>query len=505
MRVRNLGQGRNKKATLINVIATFSLQVTTIISTFIVPKLILSNFGSETNGLVSTLDKLLNFVSLIEGGLNGVIMANLYKPLRDKDYEKVGSIVKTSQKFLRRIAYILVAYTALIAIIFPLFFKSSYSWGFVSSLAIILSFKLFLQYCFSQSMKNLLNADKKVYYVSAVQITLIILDLISVIIIVNVFPEIHVLKLVSGLIYLIQPIAFGLFIKKHYPIPNDCRTDNKMIKERWDGLAINTAAFIHGNTDTVVIGLFLGLSSASVYGVYAMVSAGVKQISQSLWRALGPAIGNIYATGDKKLLNSRFDTFEFVSLFMTFLLFSIAGLLITPFVTLYTSGVTDVDYYHPLFGAIIVAAEGIYILREPYVNLAYSANKYKDMRLHAIIEAILNIGISLVLVNIIGITGVAVGTLVAMAYRTIFQIVYLRKNLINRPFLKFFRRFVLFAIPTAILLVFCAIIIPIGDVTIARWVTYGALYCAIFIAVYSCISLIFFRKELIELKKYIKR
>ena len=97
---------KHKKAPvgLLNTFSSLLLQVVTIINGFIIPRLILSHFGSETNGLVSSLNQFLNYVSLLEGGLNSVIMASLYKPLAKKDNEKVSSIVTTSTRFFRRIS-----------------------------------------------------------------------------------------------------------------------------------------------------------------------------------------------------------------------------------------------------------------------------------------------------------------------------------------------------------------------------------------------------------------
>lgn len=301
-----------------------------------------------------------------------------------------------------------------------------------------------------------------------------------------------------------QPIVYSRYIKKHYQLNKNAADNNLLIKGRWDGFAINTAAFIHGNTDIVIISIFTNFSNASIYSVYAMVAAGIKQISQSLWKALAPSVGKLYASGDTKTLSRRFDTFEYITFFMTFFLFSVAGLLITPFVQLYTSGITDANYYQPLFGAILLAAEAIYILREPYVNLAYSANKFKDLRIHAIVEAILNIVISIALVPWLGLIGIAIGTLVAMTYRTLFQIIYLRKNLINRPFSKFLKCFLLFAITTAILTIICAVFMPLRNPTILSWISYAALYSILFASAYAVISFIFFRKQLKELKTYIK-
>ncbi|MBR3164496.1 polysaccharide biosynthesis protein [Candidatus Saccharibacteria bacterium] len=495
----------SKRTTSLNTISVILLQLANIASSLIIPRLVLETFGSEVNGLVLSLTQFLNFISLIEGGINSVIMANLYKPLVENNTQKISSIIKTSNKFFKKIATIIVLYTIILAILYPVFSKSSFSWHYIFTLTMILGVKLFIQYCFSFTLKNLLNADKKVYIVSLTQIILVVLEMSLNYILVKTWPNIHLIKLVSALIFIIQPIVFNYYTKKHYRIDKEAIENKKLLSARWDGFAINTAAFVHGNTDIAIISVFLTLKDASVYGVYALVTTGLKTICQSLWKALAPSIGKIYASGDKRLLNKRFDTFEYLTFFMTFFMFSIAGLLITPFVQLYVADAVDANYFQPLFGTILLIAEGIYILREPYVNLAYGANRFKDLRTCAIVEVILNIVISLSLASWLGLTGIALGTLIAMTYRTIYQVYYLKKYMIGRPILKFIKNFIIFLLPSILIAAVCAHLLPIRELNARNWVYSALLYSAIYLVGYSVISFIFFRPQLIDLIKYFKR
>ena len=93
---------KTKNITLINTIFSLLLQIVTIISGFIIPRLILKTFGSDVNGLVSSLNQFLSYISLIEGGLTGVVLASLYKPLEEKNYNKVSGIVKATNKFFKK-------------------------------------------------------------------------------------------------------------------------------------------------------------------------------------------------------------------------------------------------------------------------------------------------------------------------------------------------------------------------------------------------------------------
>ena len=57
-----------KNNTMLNTISNIFLEIVVIINSFIIPKIILSYFGSEVNGLVASISQLLNYISLVEGG-----------------------------------------------------------------------------------------------------------------------------------------------------------------------------------------------------------------------------------------------------------------------------------------------------------------------------------------------------------------------------------------------------------------------------------------------------
>lgn len=493
------------KVSLLNAIANVMLQFFNIASAFIIPRLILSTFGSEVNGLVSSLNQFLNYIALLEGGLTSVIMASLYKPLVNKDYKKVSSIVNTSTAFFKKISYIFLAYTFILGIIYPYIFNTSFSKEYIFTLTIILSLKLFIQYCFSFSLRNLLNADKKVYYVSFTQIALVTCDILLALMVIKFFPSIHILKLCSALVFMIQPIVYNIIIKKYYNLDKKAEANNDLIKNRWDGFSINIAYFIHANTDVTILSIFENLKIVSVYSVYALVSTGLKQIVSAFSSGISPSIGNLYAKKNMNELNEKFDVIEYVTFNLVFFLFVVGGLLITPFVQLYTKGISDINYYQPLFGTLILIAEGIYVIRAPYVNLAYSANVFKDLKKCAYIEAILNITLSVILVFKFGLVGVAIGTIIAMTYRTLYQVIYLKNHLIFRPIFKFLKKVLIFSTTSILGITICLNFIPIINLTFINWIKYGITYSAIFGILFIIIGLIFYKRELKSIKLYLFR
>ena len=182
-----------------------------------------------------------------------------------------------------------------------------------------------------------------------------------------------------------------------------------------------------------------------------------------------------------------------------------ALLLITPFVMIYTSNITDADYYQPVFGILILLAEFAYMLREPYVKMAYMAGKFKEQNKHAYIEAFLNIIISLSLVWKFGLVGIAIGTLSAMIYRTIFQVLFLRNNILFRSFKKFLKRFCAFFIPNVVVVILCFLLLPITEFSISRWILNAMIYAVIFIILDFIVSIVFFKKELIGIISYLRK
>ena len=69
---------RSKKA-IYNIVTNLVLQIVTIIYGFIVPKIIISNFGSNTNGLISSITQFLSYIALLESGFGPVVKSILYK------------------------------------------------------------------------------------------------------------------------------------------------------------------------------------------------------------------------------------------------------------------------------------------------------------------------------------------------------------------------------------------------------------------------------------------
>lgn len=493
------------KTTLLNMISGLILQFFTLVSGFILPKIILTYFGSEVNGLVSSLNQFLSYITLVEGGITGVIVANLYKPIVDHDNYKISSILVTADRFYKKIGALFIAYSVILSVAYPLYFRTEFNFSYVCLLTLILSLTLLIQYMFSLTLKTILNADKKGYVVNFTQTLIVIFNVIIAVVSVWIYPSIHILKLISGFLFILQPFVFGRYAKKNYKIDWNVEPDNSLIQSRWNGFAINLAAFIHNSTDITVLTFLASLKTVSIYSVYCLVSKGIKQLIESCLSGISHTVGQAYARKDWKELNQKLDIYEYVVFVLVFFFFTVTALLITPFVLLYTKGIVDTDYNQPLFGILLVISEMLYLIKLPHLNLAYSANKFKEITFPAYIEAILNIVISIVLVKKFGIIGVTIGTIVGMTYRMAFHVYYTSRIVPGRVQSIFYRKLFLFSIASAIGFVFCYRMLPVVNITVISWVVHAIIYCIVIGIILFGISLLFFKQEMKFFAKYIRR
>lgn len=433
-----------RKTAVRNILTTMILQAVTILSGFIVPRIILTYFGSEVNGLVGSVNQFLNYVDLLEGGVGGVVTAALYKPLREKDYGKVSRVVSATSYFFRRIALISVAYMLLLAVFYPRFVETGFSYGYAFALVLVLGMNLFVQYFFSLTYRILLKADRKVWIVSLAQSICVVLNIAAVLLAADFFHDILIIKLLTAVIFFLQPLFFGAYIRKHYPLDPHAEKDQQALKQRWDGFAINLAAFIHNNTDIVILTVFSTLTQVSVYHVHFLVISAVKKLVMSVSQALEPSFGTVLAGGSREKTAKAFDLYAFVTGAVSAFAFTCEMLLLSPFIAVYTSGVTDADYHQVLFGVLLSLAEFVYCFRDSYIVATYAAGKFRETSKYAAAEAVLNIAVSLMLVRRWGITGVAVGTLFAMTVRMLMTVFYLKRTVLFRPVRKFWKSLLVF-------------------------------------------------------------
>lgn len=424
---------RGKKL-ILNTGTSLFYQIVGIVCGFILPRVFLETYGSAVNGAVTSVTQFLGFITLCECGVGSVVQSALYRPLAENDAAAYSKIYRSSERFFRKIAWILLAYTAVLMAVYPLIVAEDFDYFFTFFLVFVIAISSFAQYYFGMTYRLFLNADQLGFIQLSVQIGVLVLNTVSSIVLMRLGAPVHAVKLGTSLIFLIQPVVYTVAAKRRYRIDRRIALDGEPLKQKWNGLAQHVASVVLGNADTVILTLFSTLENVSVYGVYHLVVNGVKQIVVSMTSGVQAMLGNMLAKNETETLKKTFATFEFLMHAFVTLAFTVTGLLILPFVRVYTAGITDADYLAPAFAVLITLAQAAYCLRLPYNTMVLAAGHYKETQWSAIIEAALNVGISVVLVLRFGLVGVAIGTLAAMLYRTVYLAWYLRGHILARPF-----------------------------------------------------------------------
>ena len=489
-----------KKKMLLNTVTSLLAQVVAVIYGFVLPRLILEQFGSEVNGLTQSIKQFLGIINFLDLGVGQVVRSALYRPLGQRNTEQISSVMSSGGKFYRRLAYMLVGYVAVLVCVYPYLVNGNFGWVFTATLIAAMAISSFAQYYFGIINEQLIHADQRGYVIFSLQIVCNVLNAVVCVWLMNAGGSIHAVKLVTSLVFLIKPLVIYLYIQRKYRLNRKIKYSGEPITQKWNGIAQHISAVVLDGTDTIVLTLFSTLSNVSVYSVYYLVIASIQQLYQSATAGVQSAAGALWAKQDRQAQEKMFAATEMGLHYVTVFLFSCVGLLIVPFIRVYTNGLTDTNYIQPLFAALLSVAYGIRCLRTPYNIWILAAGHYKQTQRCHVTAAAVNLIISVVAVWRWGLIGVAVGTLVAMVYQTVWMAIYNTKNLLKRPLGSVLKQFGV-DIFTAGAICLLAGRLTLGQLTYLGWVILAVQVALIAMTVTALSAIVFYRKQVVSLLK----
>ena len=417
-----------------NTILALAYQIVAAVVGFVLPRFFITAYGSTINGSISTISQLTGFLGLLEAGMGGVASVAFYRSLSENAAYDLTTVRNTVRRYYRIIALVSIALSGVLSLVLPFGLNNGETFAFNFELIIIVSCGYFAQYYLGVTSQLMLCADYKAYIHSLSQILAVVLNFVVSVVLIQLRVDVRIVKLVSASVLLIRPLILSLYVRKHYKFSDSRTIDNSIMKQRWNNLGQSLAFYIHTQTDMVVIMLFLTVAENSVYGLYMAIVSAVKMVATALLSNYKPVLGRACAeeTAKPEDVLKTFRKFVQANSFVVNVLFSVAAVLIVPFMRVYSEGF-DYNYIRPEFALCLCFAEYLYLCRNPYNTLIDVNGHFKQTQASAFVEAGLNVGLSLILVNVCGIIGVAIGTAIAMAYRMLYCIYYARKYLLPVP------------------------------------------------------------------------
>ena len=435
------GKTRTQKAKL-NMFFSLLQQGIAFICGLIIPKMMLNAFGSEAYGATSSIATFLAYITLLEGGVGAVTRSALYKAFAGKSDDQISAIVTETKSFYRKIAYAFVVYVIVIACFFKqISHNTVFGYWYSFGLVIVIALSTFAEYFIGISYSLLLQADQMNYIVTIFRIVTTVLNTIAVVVLTILKCDILTVKLISGIVFILRPILLSVYVRKRYSLKKVILPE-KALANKGTAIGQHIAWALHNNTDITVLTVFKDLATVSVYSVYNMVVAQLQSILSAFLSGMEAVFGSMYANKEQENLQKTFGYYETLISLIGVTMFSIAAVMIVPFVKIYTSGLQDAQYENPVFAIMLIIAAMLYTFRTPYGYMVIVAGRFKETRTAAYGEAVINIVSSIILVIFFGIVGVAIGTVLATTFRSIYYVVYLSKNVLYRSVVLWIKRMI---------------------------------------------------------------
>lgn len=485
---------QNSKKSIANVFTAFVSQLVTLGLGIIIPRLVLVNLGSEANGLLSSVNTILGYVSLLEAGVGVASTQALYGSIAKDNRDDINSILAATNIFYRRTSRWYFAIVLLLTFVFPFTIQSALpSWQimlftFLSGMPGAISFY------FQGKYQILLRAEGKSYVLTNLTTICHIGTSFAKIILLLCGCNIVALQCMYMAFNLIQVAYIMLYMKRNYKWLNlKVAPAYEKIAQSKNALVHQISGLIFNNTDTLILTYCGGLKLVSVYSLYTI-----------LFGIVSTAIGNFYGVTfvlgqtfntDRKKFEKLLDTYEIFNMVLTFSLFCIANIFILPFLKLYTSGITDISYVDALLPYLFITTYLLSNGRNSSSLVINYAGHFKETQWRSILESVINITVSLVCVIKFGIYGVLIGTIAALLYRTNDMIIYANKKILHRSPWKTYRRWLVnLALFIAVTLLSKPIFSHISLDTYPKIILSAAMTCIVVIPLFFAVSSLFDRE-----------
>ena len=411
--------GRIQKAGK-NIIFGYISNLVILLVNFIQRTVFIYVLGRTFSGVKDTYTSVLSVLSLAELGIGTALNYSLYKPVAERDIEKIKSYMRFYKKAYLTIAGVIAAAGIAISPFLKLFLKNP---GNLTVKELTLYYYLFLfntviSY-FVAYKYSLSNAEQKNYIqtniatltkiaAATVQITVLLL-----------FRNFLFYLLAQSVVEFLQKIFVTLYMNRLYPYLRD-KDVKKLTPQETRIVASKTKALIchkvgdvaRLQTDTLVISSFVNVDTSAVVGNYLYIITYVGNFVNIIFDSVISGFGNVVATESKERQYLLFKVYRFFACWLFG--FGAVGFfhLLTPFI----GGIwlRDDGWTLPQMTVTLLVTD-FYLKggRTVLLNFKIASGLFEQDRFLPLVQGAVNLVVSIALVQKIGVTGVYVGTLVS--------------------------------------------------------------------------------------------
>jgi len=494
----------NKTKVYKNVITGFGGQCIILVLGIIVPRILLTNYGSDTNGLLSTITQIFTYMALLEAGVGQAARNLLYKPIAENDKDGFSYIVSIARRYFRKLSVVYAGGVILLSICAPFVLKSSIDKMTICLVVLFQGLAGVVNFYFVETQTIILTADGHGYVNNVVNVINQIASYSAKIVMALLGLNIIVLQFTYFIITVCKGIFYKKYFKDNYPwIDYDKAPSHAKLKDRNSYIVAELAWTLFSSTDMIVLSTFVSTQMSSVYSIYNMVFTSINLLLNAVYSSLIYILGKTYHEGLDKYVKVH-DAFMSVFVGAITILMSVSYFLIIPFVKLYTAGVSDVEYIYPLLPVMFCLVQLISWSRYITGNLTAIAGYAKQTGRISLVEAGINVVLSIVLVQRFGIVGVLFATVVALPVKVIYCTYLSDVKILKRSPVKTLR----ILIPNYLIFGACVMINKMITININNFfdfVIFGILFTAVIASIGILINLLVNRDCLKIIKVFMRR
>ncbi len=412
-----------------NLLSSLVYQVVLIALSFLLPRLYLENFGSEVNGVLSTIKQIFVYMLLLEAGVGLATKQALYERLSSNNRDNISSVLSATNIYYKRTGILYSAIVLVIAVVYAYIIPTSINRHELFLIIVLTALPSLFSYFVQAKYRILMEADGRQYVFNNAETALQLISNAAKILVLLLTDSLILIQLSYCLLALAQLVFLYVYAKRHYRWLNLKATpDFKAISQKDSVLVHQLSGMVFNNTDVILISALCDFTAASVYAIYNMFFAQVQNFIASVTSSVTFALGRLFHDDRNRFL-VLFNAYETVYIMGTYIIYTLMAAFLLPLIQLYTNGINDAEYTNPLLLLLFVVMNLAASAKLPITGIIEYAGEFKNTRSHAVWEMVINLTVTVAGILLFGICGALVGTVAALLYRGIVTIRHASKVL----------------------------------------------------------------------------
>ena len=490
-----------------NLLSGIVYQVVLLSLSFILPRLYLVNFGSEVNGVLSTIKQIFTYLCLLEAGVGLASTQALYKPIAENDHKRASAILSATNSYYLKTGIIYLAAVLAIAVLYAYVIPVAINSHILFVIIILNAVPALFSYFVQAKYRVLMEVDGRKYVITNSETVLQLLSNIGKIAVLLLSDSLVLIQLVYCLLALLQLSFLYIYAKRRYNwLKFKEKPDFAAISQKKSVLVHQLSAMVFNNTDIILLSVLTDFKAVSVYTIYNIFFSQMQAFITSVVSGFSFALGQMFHTDREKFIKT-YNVYETFYIMITFIIYTLMAVFLLPLVQIYTGGINDANYSNTLLVFLFVIMNLLSNGKLPSNHVLEFAGKFEETRSHAIIEMALNIVVSVFAILKWGICGAIFGTIVALMYRGGMMIYYSNKKVLLRSVMKTYSHYIINgAVFAGVMAVF--FVDSFSRVSFGKLLISGIIYAPVIAFSYVLINFIFQRnafKDLAELLKGSKK